>query len=146
MSIAVRIGNRAACRTVHGIVRPSRHGVSALRGRCGAEGRTEITPVEPDSVHTGVGMSVRHSVRLPPHPTCSIVPGQFFSGDAFMSSPVRPLPLALNDQIVLVTGGGRGLGAHIVRAFLAQGSRVVVNYLASGDAVSYTHLTLPTKA
>lgn len=51
-----------------------------------------------------------------------------------MSSPVRPLPLALNDQIVLVTGGGRGLGAHIVRAFLAQGSRVVVNYLASGDA------------
>jgi 3-oxoacyl-[acyl-carrier protein] reductase len=42
--------------------------------------------------------------------------------------------MQLAEQIVLVTGGGRGLGQSIVRAFAAQGSRVVVNYRNSADA------------
>lgn len=37
----------------------------------------------------------------------------------------------ISDQLVLVTGGARGLGEHLVKAFLGQGARVVVNYLNS---------------
>jgi 3-oxoacyl-[acyl-carrier protein] reductase len=40
----------------------------------------------------------------------------------------------MSENVVLVTGGGRGLGAHIVRAIAAQGARVVVNYRRSSDA------------
>lgn len=35
------------------------------------------------------------------------------------------------DQIVLVTGAGRGLGQHLARAFAAAGARVVLNYRSS---------------
>jgi 3-oxoacyl-[acyl-carrier protein] reductase len=41
--------------------------------------------------------------------------------------------LNISDQIVLVTGGARGVGAAVVRAFAAQGARVVINWRASGD-------------
>ena len=41
--------------------------------------------------------------------------------------------LPLNQQVVLVTGGGRGLGQHIVRSFLREGAQVVVNYLNSAE-------------
>ncbi|HLW04283.1 MAG TPA: 3-oxoacyl-ACP reductase [Azoarcus sp.] len=37
----------------------------------------------------------------------------------------------LSEQTVLVTGGARGLGEHLCRAFLREGARVVVNYLTS---------------
>jgi len=37
----------------------------------------------------------------------------------------------IDQQVVLVTGGARGLGEHIVRAFLREGARVVINYLTS---------------
>ncbi len=37
----------------------------------------------------------------------------------------------INEQLVLVSGGGRGLGEHLVRAFLREGARVVINYLHS---------------
>ncbi len=43
------------------------------------------------------------------------------------------MTLPLNDQIVLVTGGARGVGAAVARAFAAQGARVVINWRASGD-------------
>lgn len=39
----------------------------------------------------------------------------------------------ISDQIVLVTGGARGVGAAVVKAFAAQGARVVINWRASGD-------------
>jgi 3-oxoacyl-[acyl-carrier protein] reductase len=38
----------------------------------------------------------------------------------------------IRDQIVLITGGGRGVGAAAARAFAGQGARVVVNWRASG--------------
>jgi len=41
--------------------------------------------------------------------------------------------MTLSDQIVLVTGGARGVGAAVVRAFAGQGARVVINWRASGD-------------
>lgn len=43
-------------------------------------------------------------------------------------------PLPLDQQLVLITGAARGLGAHLVRAFQDQGARVVVNYLSSEQA------------
>jgi 3-oxoacyl-[acyl-carrier protein] reductase len=37
----------------------------------------------------------------------------------------------ISDQIVFVTGAGRGLGAVIARAFSREGARVIVNYFKS---------------
>lgn len=42
--------------------------------------------------------------------------------------------MQLAKQVVLVTGGGRGLGHEIVQAFAAEGARVIVNYRNSTDA------------
>lgn len=42
--------------------------------------------------------------------------------------------MKFEEQIVLVTGGGRGLGRSIVRAFAGQGARVVINYRSSAGA------------
>lgn len=36
--------------------------------------------------------------------------------------------MQISEQLVLVTGAGRGLGQHIARAFAAQGARVIINY------------------
>lgn len=41
--------------------------------------------------------------------------------------------LKINEQVVLVTGGGRGLGQHVAQAFLREGARVVINYLNSAE-------------
>lgn len=40
----------------------------------------------------------------------------------------------LDQHVVLVTGGARGLGRSLSEAFLAEGARVVVNYHASHEA------------
>ena len=42
--------------------------------------------------------------------------------------------MQIRDQIVLVTGGARGLGLAITRTLLAEGARVGVNYLNSAAA------------
>lgn len=42
--------------------------------------------------------------------------------------------MQIEEQIVLVTGGARGVGAAVIRAFAAQGARVVVNFRASEAA------------
>lgn len=42
-----------------------------------------------------------------------------------------PNPLPISEQTVLITGGGRGVGSHLVWAFAEHGARVVINYRAS---------------
>lgn len=42
--------------------------------------------------------------------------------------------MKLEEQIVLVTGGARGVGAAVIRAFAREGARVVINFRASEDA------------
>ena len=42
--------------------------------------------------------------------------------------------MQVNEQIVLVSGAGRGLGAAIARAFAAEGASVVINYRRSEAA------------
>ncbi|UYQ77913.1 3-oxoacyl-ACP reductase [Glutamicibacter sp. JL.03c] len=42
--------------------------------------------------------------------------------------------LPLEDQVILVTGGARGLGASISRAFLEAGAKVAINYRSSAQA------------
>lgn len=44
--------------------------------------------------------------------------------------------MRINEQIVLVTGGARGLGVEIARAFAREGARVVVNYRRSEAAAA----------
>ncbi|RMX05741.1 3-oxoacyl-ACP reductase [Corticibacter populi] len=64
------------------------------------------------------------------------------------ATPSRPaaraLPLA--EQTVLVTGGARGLGAHISRAFLREGAKVVINYLESSEAAAALAAEHPGRA
>lgn len=43
-------------------------------------------------------------------------------------------PRRLAEQIVLVTGGARGLGRALTEAFLHEGARVVINHLTSEGA------------
>jgi 3-oxoacyl-[acyl-carrier protein] reductase len=42
--------------------------------------------------------------------------------------------MQLSQQLVLVTGGARGLGQHVTRAFAREGAQVVINHLHSVDA------------
>ena len=60
--------------------------------------------------------------------------------------PVTPVSLPLNQQIVLVTGGARGLGAAITRAFLGEGARLVVNYHQSASAAHDLVARAPDRA
>ena len=55
-------------------------------------------------------------------------------------------PHSFNEQIVLVTGGARGLGEHVARAFLREGARVVINYLNSKEAAETLAAEWPERA
>lgn len=44
--------------------------------------------------------------------------------------------MRIDEQIVLITGGARGLGVEIARAFAREGARVVVNYRRSEAAAT----------
>ena len=41
--------------------------------------------------------------------------------------------MEIRDQIVLITGGARGVGAAAARAFAGQGARVAINWRSSGE-------------
>ncbi len=51
----------------------------------------------------------------------------------------------INEQLVLVTGGARGLGEHLVQSFLREGARVVINYLTSADQARALAATVPER-
>lgn len=53
---------------------------------------------------------------------------------------------AFAQQLVLVTGGARGLGEHLVRAFLREGAKVVINYLNSEQAAQQLASDYPNQA
>ncbi len=52
----------------------------------------------------------------------------------------------LNEQIVLISGAGRGLGAAIAQAFAREGARVVVNYRNSETAAQNLAASLGDRA
>ncbi|MGX1750686.1 3-oxoacyl-ACP reductase [Glutamicibacter protophormiae] len=54
--------------------------------------------------------------------------------------------LPLKEQLVLVTGGARGLGAAISTAFLEAGAQVVVNYRSSSQAAGELAAAFPGQA
>ncbi|MBO1013719.1 3-oxoacyl-ACP reductase [Achromobacter sp. SD115] len=62
-----------------------------------------------------------------------------------MSSQQRP-SLDLNQQLVIVTGASRGLGAAIARAFLREGAKVIVNYLNSAERAQALAASAPDRA
>src|SRR5699024_9730177 len=43
------------------------------------------------------------------------------------------ITMELKEQVVLVTGGSRGLGEAIVRQFVEEGAKVVINYFSSKE-------------
>lgn len=53
---------------------------------------------------------------------------------------------AISEQLVLVTGASRGLGAEIARAFLHQGASVIVNYLNNAQAAQHLADSRPERA
>lgn len=53
--------------------------------------------------------------------------------------------MQIQQQIVLVTGGARGLGLAISRALLQEGARVVVNYYQSQAAAEQLQLQYPAQ-
>lgn len=54
--------------------------------------------------------------------------------------------LPVSEQLILVTGGGRGLGEHLVRSFLREGACVIVNYLNSAARAKALADTAPDRA
>ncbi len=60
-------------------------------------------------------------------------------------SSQRP-SLNLDQQLVIVTGASRGLGAAIARAFLREGAKVVVNYLNSAERAQALAAGAPDRA
>jgi 3-oxoacyl-[acyl-carrier protein] reductase len=73
------------------------------------------------------------------------MPSPRLKGISMKSATLSPA-LPIRDQVVLVTGGARGLGARLVQSFLAEGARVVVNYLGSADAARETAAAFPKRA
>ena len=108
--------------------------------------RAEMTPVEPDPVSTGEGMSA-HGLTYLPYGPClrHRLKGIFVQSTAF-SPATAAAALPIRDQVVLVTGGARGLGPALVQSFLREGARVVINYRGSADAARETADAFPKRA
>lgn len=51
-------------------------------------------------------------------------------------TPGRPLPGLLEGKVAIVTGSGRGVGAHTARRLAAMGAKVAVNYLRNAAAAT----------
>ena len=55
------------------------------------------------------------------------------------------MTIDFSGKVAIVTGAGGGLGREYALELARRGAKVVVNDLGGSRAVSYTHLTLPTK-
>ena len=53
--------------------------------------------------------------------------------------------MQIRDQVVLVTGGARGLGLAITQALIAEGARIVVNYLSSKETAEELQKQYPNQ-
>lgn len=62
------------------------------------------------------------------------------------TTPTNSFSPALTEQVVLVTGGARGLGRAISEAFLSNGAKVVINYHSSKDAAEQLAAEYPGRA
>ena len=51
----------------------------------------------------------------------------------------------LNNRVAIITGGAQGFGFAIAERFIQSGAKVVI-WDIDEQAVSYTHLTLPTSS
>ena len=49
-------------------------------------------------------------------------------------------------KTALITGSGRNIGRGVAHELASSGHNIIVNGSNNRDSVSYTHLTLPTKA
>ena len=65
---------------------------------------------------------------------------------ATRTAPAAPTAPQLSEQVVLVTGGARGLGRALTEAFLREGARVVIDHLASADAAEELAAAHPGRA
>src|SRR5690606_31012393 len=62
------------------------------------------------------------------------------------TTPATPTAPPLSEQVVLVTGGARGLGRALTEAFLREGARVVIDRLTSADAAEELAVAHPGRA
>jgi NAD(P)-dependent dehydrogenase (short-subunit alcohol dehydrogenase family) len=51
---------------------------------------------------------------------------------------MKTIPELLENKIVLITGGSRGLGAELSKLFAAHGAKVAVNYLSQTEKAMLT--------
>ena len=43
------------------------------------------------------------------------------------------MKIKLNDKVVVITGGTRGIGKSMVKAFAKEGAKVIINYNISEE-------------
>jgi 3-oxoacyl-[acyl-carrier protein] reductase len=89
--------------------------------------KAEIIPISPDAGNAAGGIVY-----------CLRIVGLWLN--------LNPYRMKISEQIVVVTGAGRGLGAAIARSFAREGARVVINYYKSQEKAEQLAASLGDKA